>query len=89
MLPARLRSASAFAGLVVYPWMMVLVADAAEILDFDLVDRDVGVVILWTLTALFALGALANLTSPSKVEKLWTPVAGAIAACCGLLASGL
>lgn len=64
-------------------------ADAGQVVDVDLVDRDVGVVVLWTLTALFALGALANLVSPSRIEKLWTPVAGAIAVCSGLLASGL
>ena len=89
VLPARLRWASAFAGLVVYPWIMFLVAEAGDVVEVDVVDREVGVVILWALTILFALGALANLVSSSRVEKLWAPVAGVIAMCCGLLASGL
>lgn len=89
VLPPRLRWASAFAGLVVYPWIIFLVADAGGVVEIDLVDREVEVVILWTLTILFALGTLANLASPSRVEKLWAPVAGGIAMCCGLLAYGL
>ena len=89
VLPQRLRWASALAGLVVYPWIIFLVAEVADVVDFDVVDKEVGVVILWALTVLFALGALANLVSPSRVERLWAPVAGGIAVCCGFLASGL
>lgn len=89
VLPPRLRWASAFAGLIVYPWITVLVVDAGELIELNLVDRDTGVTILWVLTGLFSLGALANLASRSRIEKLWTPVAAGIAVCCGLLAAGL
>lgn len=89
VLPRRLRWASAFAGLIVYPWIILLVADAGELIDLNLVDRDVGVLVLWVLTGLFSLGALANLASRSRIEKLWAPVAAGVAVCCGLLAAGL
>lgn len=89
VLPPRLRWASAFAGLIVYPWIILLVVDAGEVIELNLVDRDAGAVVLWALTGLFSLGALANLASRSRIEKLWAPVAAGIAVCCGLLAAGL
>lgn len=89
VLTPGLRSASAFAGLVVYPWITLLVMDAGRLVDLNLVDRSAGAVILWVLTGLFGLGALANAASPSKVEKFWAPVAGGIALCCGILAAGI
>lgn len=89
VLPKRLRLASAFAGLIVYPWIILLVVDAAQLLDLGLGDRDTRVVVLWVLTGLFSLGALANLASRSRIEKLWAPVAAGVAVCCGVLASSL
>ncbi len=89
VLTPGMRVASAFAGLVVYPWITLLVLDAGQLADLNLVDRSAGVAILWVLTGLFGLGAVANLASPSKVEKIWAPVAAGIALCCGLLAASL
>jgi hypothetical protein len=45
--------------------------------------------VLWILTGLFALGALANFASQSKIERIWGPVALALAVCCAILAIGL
>lgn len=89
VLPRRLRWASGIAGLIVYPWITLLVVDAGQLVDLNLVDRDSRAVILWVLTGLFSLGALANLASRSRIERLWAPVAAGVAVCCGILAYGL
>ncbi len=89
VLPPRLRLASAFAGLVVYPWITLLVIDAGDLVDLNLMDRDVAEPILWVLTGLFGLGALANLASASRIERIWAPIAAGIAVCCVILAVGV
>ena len=45
-------------------------------------------VVMWVLVAFFALGAIANFSSHSKIERLWGPVASIIAVCCLLIALG-
>jgi hypothetical protein len=44
---------------------------------------------MWALAALLALGALANLISRSKVERIWAPVALATAICCAVIAMSM
>jgi len=46
--------------------------------------------LLWILAGLFTLGALANIASRSKVERLlWRPVALVIAVSIAIVAMGL
>jgi hypothetical protein len=84
VLPARLRIASAATGLVIYPLVMAIVLDASGLIDVEWLPR--GPIVMWALAALFALGSLANFASRSPVERLWGPVALAIAICCTVIA---
>lgn len=88
VLPPRLRAASAFVGLVVYPAVIAVVLSASGVIDADLVPGR-GAVTMWVLTAIFLLGAMANVASRSRVERWWAPVALMIAACCVAIALGL
>ncbi len=88
-LPARLRVASAIAGLVVYPIIILIVLESGNVIDGPDLIPDVGSVGLWILTGLFALGALANFASRSKVERVWAPVSLAIAVCAAVVATGV
>lgn len=38
---------------------------------------------------MFAFGALLNLVSRSKAERVWALVSVGIAVCCGIVAAGL
>jgi hypothetical protein len=87
-LPTGLRIASAFAGVVIYPLATLLILEAADVTDFEVVP-DVGPIGMWVFTGLFAFGALLNLVSRSKAERLWAPVSMGIAVCCGIVAAGL
>lgn len=87
VLPNRLRIASGVAGVVIYPLLIVLVVNAAGWISIGWLD-DLGSLPMWTLAVLLGLGALANLFSRSRPERLWAPVAGAIAVCCAILALG-
>jgi len=87
-LPVGLRITSAVAGLVIYPLATLLILEAAGVTDFEVVP-DVGPVGMWVFTGLFALGALLNLASRSKAERVWAPVSMGIAVCCGIVAAGL
>ena len=87
VLPPRLRVASAAAALLVYPLIILVVFDASYS-DGDLLPWN-GASVLWALTGLFALGALANLASRSTPERIWAPVSLAISICCGVVASGV
>lgn len=88
VLPARLRIASAIAAVVAYPLIILFVLAAAGLIDTTLAvgTRRVG---MWVLTALLALGAVANFVSRSKIERIWGPVSLGAAVCCGLIAAGL
>lgn len=85
VLPARLRVASAVAGVVVYPLIALLLLDSGGVID---IGWDVGSLWLWVLTAFFLLGTLANAASRSKVERVWAPVTLVIAVCCAVVALG-
>lgn len=85
VLPTRLRVASGVAGLVIYPLLIVLVASAAEWVSIGWLS-DLGSLPMWILTALLGLGALANFASRSPRERVWGPVAVAVAICCAILA---
>lgn len=87
-LPTGLRVASGVAGFVIYPLAALLVLEAGELTDFDLVP-DVGPVGMWVLTGLFALAAILNFLSRSRVERVWGPVAIGISVCCGIVAASL
>ena len=87
-LPTGLRVASGVAGFVIYPLAALLVLEAGGLTDFDLVP-DVGPVGMWVLTGLFALAAILNFLSRSRVERVWGPVALGISVCCGIVAASL
>lgn len=87
VLPKRLRIASAIAGVVVYPIIIALVLAASGLIDATWfpVGRSI---VMWTLAGLLGLGALGNFVSRSPRERLWGPVALAIAICCAIIALG-
>jgi hypothetical protein len=87
VLPTRLRVASAVAALVVYPFIALLVLSAAGWVEVPWLD-ELGSLPMWILAGLLALGALANFASRSPHERIWGPVALAIAVCCAVLAIG-
>jgi hypothetical protein len=41
---------------------------------------------MWVLAGFFTLGALANLASRSKVERIWGPISLIVAVCCAVIA---
>ncbi len=85
VLPRRLRIASAVAGLVIYPLVIVLVLDAVGWISVGWLNG-VGSLPMWILAGLLGLGALANFASRSPRERIWGPVALVTAICCALLA---
>ena len=54
-LPTGLRIASGVAGAVIYPLATLLILEAAEVTDFEVVP-DVGPIGMWVFAGLFALG---------------------------------
>lgn len=88
VLPTRLRISSGVAAVLVYPLVIFLVLAASDLIEttLDAGTRKMG---MWVLTALFALGALANLASRSKPERIWGPVSLGIAISCALIARGI
>lgn len=88
VLPRRLRIASGVAALVVYPIIILTVLDAAALIDADWLPGS-GAEMMWVLTVLFVLGAVANGASRSARERFWSPVALATAACCAIIAAGI
>jgi hypothetical protein len=83
VLPTRLRVASGFAALFFYPAVVVLVLDSGGVID---VGWGVGPPWMWVIAGFFALGALANVVSRSRIERIWAPVSAVIAFCCGVIA---
>jgi hypothetical protein len=88
VLPTGLRIASGIAGIFVYPTILLVVLDAADVIASDTIP-DIGAPGMWVLTGLFALGAVANFASRSPVERYWGPVSLGIAICCAIVAWGL
>ncbi|HEU4916074.1 MAG TPA: hypothetical protein VFV13_05870 [Acidimicrobiia bacterium] len=87
-LPTGLRVASAVAGFVIYPLVALLVLEAGGVTEFDLVP-DVGPVGMWVLTGLFAVAALLNFLSRSRLERIWGPMCLVISVCCGIVAASV
>jgi hypothetical protein len=85
-LPTGLRVASGVAGFVLYPLAALLVLEAGGITDFEFVP-DVGPIGMWVMAGLFAFGAILNLLSRSRAERIWGPVSLAVSVCCGIVAS--
>lgn len=84
-LPVHLRIASAVAGIVVYPVMIAVVLAASGLIEDAWLPGD-GPALMWILSFVLGVGALANFVSRSPVERYWGPVALAIAVCCALIA---
>lgn len=87
VLPKRLRIASGFAALLVYPFIILVMLGSARLIAPFLPGN--GKTMLWVLCGLFALGGLANLASRSTLERYWAPVSIGIAVCCAIIASAL
>lgn len=83
VLPTRLRVASAVVAVFFYPVVAIELMYSAGVIDFG---WDVNLIWIWFLAALFALGALANFASRSRIERIWGPVSLALAVCCGIIA---
>lgn len=86
VLPTRLRIASGLVGVFFYPPVALLILDSGGVID---IGWDVSSLWLWVLAGLFALGALANLASQSKIERIWFPVSLVVAICCAVIALGM
>jgi hypothetical protein len=86
VLPTRLRVASAVAALVIYPLIILAVLAAAGLIGADWLPIDPRV-LMWGLAAFLALGALANFASRSPRERIWGPVALAVALCGAVIAA--
>lgn len=87
VLPMRLRIASGVAAVVIYPLVIVAVLASAGLIEADWLPVD-RTVLMWGLAGFLALGALANFASRSPRERIWGPVALAIAICCAIIALG-
>jgi hypothetical protein len=87
VLPRGLRINSLVFGAVVYPLAIGYVLDAGGVYGSTWLPGS-RTVAMWVLVVFFALGALANFTSRSKIERYWGPVAATIAVCCVILALG-
>ena len=87
VLPAGLRLASAFAGLVLYPVFVAIILAAGGLIRDDWLPVDPRIV-MWVFTAFFALGVLANAASRSPRERIWSPVSAVLAVCCAVIALG-
>ncbi len=86
-LPVRLRVASAFAGLILYPSIILLVLSSADLIDVEIPGA--GSTAMWVLAVFFTLGAIANFVSRSKAERVWGPLSLAVALCCVVIARSI
>lgn len=89
VLPARLRTASGVAALVIYPLIAWTVLGAAGVIETGWPPPSIRAPLMWGLAGFLPLGALANFASRSPRERIWGPVALAIAVCSGVIALGL
>ena len=88
VLPTGFRIASGFAGLVLYPFLALVILRSAGVFETEWLPGD-GSVWMWVLAAFFGLGTLANVASRSPSERWWSPVSGVVAVCCGFIASNM
>jgi len=87
VLPKGLRINSLVFGAVIYPLAIAYVLDAGDVAASTWLPGP-RTVVMWVLVAFFALGAIANFASRSKIERFWGPAATTIAVCCLLIALG-
>ena len=87
VLPGRLRVASGFVRLIVYPILLALILAAAGLIGDDWVPFDPRIA-MWILTGFFALGVVANAISRSPPERIWAVVSAVLAVCCAVIALG-
>ena len=85
VLPRPLRIASGIAAVVVYPLIGLIVLASANVIEADWLPLQ-GPTVMWILAVLLGIGAVMNLISRSPPERLWGPVAGAVAVCCAIVA---
>ncbi|CAN5872099.1 hypothetical protein BH23ACT4_BH23ACT4_01580 [soil metagenome] len=83
-LPTGYRIGSAVAGLFFYPAVAAFILDRAGVVGDE--PSGGGVAGLWVLVGLFGLSTVINLISPSKMERIWAPVALVLTVCCVILA---
>lgn len=84
VLPTRLRIASGIAGVLVYPFTALFILGSSELIGVDwLPARRPG---MWIVAAFFMLGAVANVASRSRVERIWGPISLVIAICSAIIA---
>jgi hypothetical protein len=88
VLPRNLRVASAVAGLVVYPIIILAILSASGLLRIAGLPV-AGAVAMWVLAAFFLLGAVMNAVSRSRRERIWAPISLVIALCCAVIALGV
>ncbi len=88
VLPTRLRIASGFVGVFVYPLIIIFVLASAGLIDAAWLPGT-GKVGMWILAGLFAVGSATNFASRSKRERYWGPVSLIIAICCAIVALGI
>lgn len=86
-LPTGYRIGSAVAGLFFYPAVAAYILGSAVVFGDE--RSSGGEAGLWVLTGLFGLSSVINLISPSKVERIWAPVALVLTVCCAILAISL
>ena len=86
VLPRRLRIASGVAAVVVYPIVILIVLASSDLITVAWLPWS-GATAMLVLTVLFAIGALMNFVSRSRVERIWGPVSLVIAICCGAIAA--
>jgi hypothetical protein len=85
VLPTRLRVASAVVALVVYPLIGISILITSSPVQIGGIPAT-GDVMMWLFCGLFTVGAIANLASRSKAERIWGPVSLIIAVCCAVIA---
>jgi hypothetical protein len=85
VLPMRLRVASAVNAILIYPGIALYILTAGGLIELTWLPA-AGSAAMWVLTGFFAVGAIANFASRSRIERLWGPVAGVLAICCGIIA---
>jgi hypothetical protein len=85
VLPSGLRISSGIAALFVYPLIAIFILASADSVEADWLPGQ-GKVGMWVLAGFFTLGALANLASRSKVERIWGPISLIVAVCCAVIA---